>query len=210
MDGILLPSYLGLWLFALIQFILLLALARQVGRILLRVEPSAGAAVTNSGPQIGDVLSIATIQDAHDRSIPIIEGESATLLVFTTPGCSSCDGVYPALKALARPDDLRILVVSGTEGPANERIARDLQKERIPYIVAPSLPKMLGILSPPYAVLIDKERRVLTKGVVNHLLHLESLINARQHGVATANEFEALHQQMHHAHSIPIEPRPSA
>lgn len=202
MDVIVLPSYIALWLFSLFQCVLLLVLARQVGRILLRVEPSAGAAVTNDGPRIGDILSITSIQDIADRLIPIASATQDTLLIFTTPGCTSCKSVYPAVKALPSLPDLRVVVISGADSPDNDDIGKDLEGHGIPYIVAPTLPRLLNLTSPPYAIMIDTERRVITKGVVNHLLHLESLVNARRHGVATAEEFQARHIQLHHSHEL--------
>lgn len=50
---------------------------------------------------------------------------------------------------------------------------------RVPFALSPRAGIVYGVSSTPYALLIDAEGKLVQKGVVNHLEHLESLLEYR-------------------------------
>jgi methylamine dehydrogenase accessory protein MauD len=69
--------------------------------------------------------------------------------------------------------------VHGSEAENRSFIDRHNLKS-IPYIASESISRRYGVTSPPYAIILDPQRIVLGKGIVNHMDHLESLLNAAQ------------------------------
>ena len=144
-----------------------------------------GAAVTSDGPEIGDTIPLTHVEDSEGRPLALRGNDARdTLLVFVSPGCSSCKDVFPAVKTLARSEAkiMRFIVASVTEHHKNHELADELKKVGIPYVSSPDFAHSLNVMSPPYAVLIDSEGVVRTKGMTNHIVHLESLINAYRSG----------------------------
>lgn len=186
MEGIWLWSYLALWGVVLFQTLLLFALMRQVGLLHLRVRP-IGAMMGNSGPELGARAPEIVTHDFNSGR-PVTLGTSvgkSTLLVFISPGCPACGELMPGLVALQLHEQKTtdIILVSDImdERPNREFIER-YRLNKTKYILSSEITEEYRIGGSPYAVLIDAEGIVRTKGLVNHLEHLESLLNARDSG----------------------------
>jgi Methylamine utilisation protein MauE len=126
-----------------------LALAREVGMLRLRLGPDSALEIEHEGPPVGR-LSTAV---ARFRPGPRAE---LALAVFVSRGCRVCHGLEPAIDSLAREP---ILAVEVFEEEAEPELWREL---RIP--------------GSPYAVAFDFDGIVLAKGTFNNLAQLESVL----------------------------------
>jgi methylamine dehydrogenase accessory protein MauD len=180
MTGIWLASHIVLWILMILVIITMLALARQIGLLNRRIPP-AGAREGRPGPRVGDAAPPLDEVDLLGNRITISHDGSPTLLVFVSSGCKACEEIAPALRSLARSDGHSIqLVVASEDDPSV--LSKWATKNRIP----PGLPLIadftktaeFGSFPTPYAIAMDGRGIVRAKGVVNHLEHLESLINA--------------------------------
>jgi Methylamine utilisation protein MauE len=129
--------------------IAVLALAREVGMLRLRLGPSAALEIPGEGPPL-----MTPIPEVERFAI----GERAELGlgVFLSPSCPVCATLGPALRSLAT--DPTIAVAS-----FDERADADVWSA-------------LSIPGSPYAVAIDPDGTVLAKGTFNNLAQLESVI----------------------------------
>jgi methylamine dehydrogenase accessory protein MauD len=185
MDGIWLVSYFALWMVVTLLLLSILVLARQVGLINRRL-PAARARMENAGPKIGEQAPEVESVDLYGREVTLgSKRGKQTLLVFISAACASCDELAPAIRSISKSEreNLEVLLVSvgGDESANRSFVARHKLRE-IPYVVSQNLNLLYNVAAPPYAILIDEYRVVLAKGVVNHLEHLESLINAGESG----------------------------
>lgn len=180
MSEVLLISYFCLWAIVLMLVLCVLVLARQVGLLHRRLRPS-GALMANPGPAIGDKAPGFEGLDLKHRPVRIGgEQEKPTLVVFVSATCSSCEELAPALRSLWKSDRNALsIVMVGLMGSAeeNSRFVSRLRLEKIPFVTSRDLGLTYHVGPTPYGVLIDGAGVVRAKGVVNHLEHLESLIN---------------------------------
>jgi methylamine dehydrogenase accessory protein MauD len=181
MNGIWLMSYICLWLLMIAVIVVILALARQVGFLNLRLRPM-GARMVNAGPTIGDQVPDVSGPDLEGHIVRLGGRRSKQLLVICVSAtCSSCDILAPALRSLYRRERERLdFLIIGLMGDVetNRAFANRLNLNGIPFVVSREIGVRYGILSPPYGLLIDQDGVLRAKGIVNHLEHLESLINA--------------------------------
>lgn len=187
MNQLLLVSYVAVWLLVLLLCLAVLVLARQIGLIQRRVGPLP-ARTEASGPSLGD--RVEPLEAAGLDGRPVMVGgrrERATLLVFLSARCGACKDLAPAMRSLWKSErawlDLLAVLLGGDEA-ANREFVSQRALEKIPAVNG-DLGERLGVRHPPYAVLIDRDGTVRAKGVVNHLEHLESLLNTLEAGHST-------------------------
>ena len=126
-----------------------LALAREVGMLRLRLGPSAALEIPGEGPPLGERLS------ADDR-LPVTDRCELALGVFISASCPVCATLGPALRTL--------------EGDPTIALAE--------YDEAADAATWASLRIPgsPYAVATDRDGLVLAKGTFNNLAQLESVI----------------------------------
>lgn len=189
MDGLWLASYIALWLFVVLQTLTILGLARQIGILHVRIGPT-GARMMNPGPQIGDVAPIIMMDDALGKAVTLGTVRSKlTLIVFISLTCSTCKDILPGLKSLQRNEKNTLEIILVTSESTIEA-AQDFVKEydlskTIPFVVSADLNITYKIGTVPYAVLVDRQGVVRSKGLVNNIAHVESLLNAEEKGFPT-------------------------
>jgi methylamine dehydrogenase accessory protein MauD len=192
MEWLAVASQIGLWVLVLLQALITVVLARQIGLLHVRLGP-APARMLPRGPVIGEPLAQihgATL-DGRATTLGAPSGEDA-LLVFVTPTCPACKTLIPGLRTMAAAERKRIdvTVVSVSADPAgNKQYADQLRSSHIAFVVAPEAAAAYRATPVPQAVLTDGEGVVRAKGVVNHLEHLESLLLARETGYSTWGEY---------------------
>jgi hypothetical protein len=126
-----------------------LALAREVGMLRLRLGSQGALEIAGEGPEIG---SRATeLADRIGRN-----GADYGLAVFTSGGCHICQSLAPAIENVAL--DPRVAVASFDE------------------VAEANLWRSLGIPGSPFALALDREGTVLAKGTFNNLAQLESVL----------------------------------
>ncbi len=198
MTGVWFISYLVLWLMVIALLIVVITLARQIGLLHRRLRPH-GARMTNAGPEIGEQAPELKGVTLQGRNIALEScRDKQTLLVFVSPTCTSCAELAPALRSIWKSErtTLQVFLVSlsGDEKANREFIARH-KLVNIPCIVSRSLGLQYNVTSSPYGVLIDNQGVVRAKGIVNHLEHLESLLNAANMEHASWEDLLRAHQQ---------------
>ena len=161
-----LASYAALWLIVLLNAVLLIATLRSLGLLLMRF-PAAGALVlSDQGPSIGETIELAQISatDAPGRYV----------VVFLSPGCALCRKVAPSLNALSR-EATPVILIKGDEEQARPLMQLLGDAAQFAQLNSDAFTQ-LGIDVTPFALVIDRTRRVLAKGLVNSIEQLESLL----------------------------------
>ena len=173
--------------------LMVLALAREIGRIQVRLGP-IGARATESGPTAGTAAPvIAGLTDhrgrAHTIGGPRSDGRS-TLLMFTSPTCVVCKSLLPSLRTLARTErNLDIVLVSDGEPHEHEEfLATSTLGPDLSYVISAETGIRYRAGVTPYGVLLDAAGVVRSKGLCNHEHQVESLLNAADLGVATLSD----------------------
>jgi methylamine dehydrogenase accessory protein MauD len=186
-------SQIALWVLLLIMAGLQFALLRQVGVIHERIAPM-GALTLDKGPKEGDLSPVFDLLGL-DQSRIRIGGKNprgkSSLIFFLSPSCPVCKKMLPILKSAARAESsrLEILLASDGEPPEHERFVAAQSLEGFPYILSQELGMTYRIGKLPYAVLIDETGVIRAKGLINTREHLESLIQAKEMGIASIQQF---------------------
>lgn len=193
----LLISQVALWVLLLIVAALQFALLRQVGVIHERIAPM-GALTLDKGPKEGESAPVFDLLDLKKRRVKL-GGESAagksTLIFFLSPTCPVCKKMLPILKSSARSEARRLEIILASDGdaPEHERFVAAQNLTDFPYVLSQELGMTYRVGKLPYAVLIDEAGVIRAKGLINTREHLESLIQAKEMGVASIQEY--LHKQ---------------
>lgn len=130
-----------------------LALAREVGMLRLRLGPEGALEIAEEGPPLGSTTALI------GRFDPEPEARLA-LAVFVAESCHVCRALEPSIEVLA--GDPLVAVESFEEG----RDADAWDELRVP--------------GSPFAVALDREGLVLAKGTFNNLAQLESVLAAAE------------------------------
>jgi methylamine dehydrogenase accessory protein MauD len=167
-----------LWLLVLALCVLVVALARQIGTLHLRLAARGALEIDEEGPPLGEAPEPAEAEDLRGGRHVVGGPGRPSLLLFVSPSCSICADVIPGLPAAARAfgQPLRPLVV--TDARADHALAAfpDGTAERAPVIADRSLPVGYRVPGTPYAVVLDGLGVVRAKGTVNDLEQLEGLV----------------------------------
>jgi methylamine dehydrogenase accessory protein MauD len=188
----LLISQIVLWVLMLVIVGVQLAVLRQVGVLHERIAP-LGALTIDKGPKEGERAPLFDLVDLRGRRVRIgspDEGRS-TLLFFLSPTCPVCKKMLPILRSLAHAEQkwLQIALASDGERDEHERFIAAQNIGDFPYVLSLELGMSYRIGKLPYAVLIDETGVVRAKGLINTREHLESLIEAKERGVASIQEY---------------------
>jgi hypothetical protein len=126
-----------------------LALAREVGMLRLRLGPAAALEIPDEGPALGS--RSALIERFHPG-----ERAELALAVFLSPNCHVCAGLEPAVESLGREPmlDVRTFEEDGD--------AEAWRQANVP--------------GSPYAVALALDGTVLAKGSFNNLAQLEGVL----------------------------------
>jgi len=187
-------SQLLLWAAVIVEALLIAALARQIGVLHERIAP-AGALSLPQSVKVGETatpLTLATV----DGAALVVGGRRdgrSQLLFFASPDCPVCKSLLPVVRSAARAEAGWLdIVIAGDGALAGYRqLARAHGLEDMPMVLSEALGRAFGVSKLPYAVLIDEAGRVASTGLVNSREHLESLFVAKEHGVASIQEFLA-------------------
>ena len=186
-------SQVVLWIVVVILAATVLALARQIGVLHERIAPM-GALTIDKGPKVGDAAPIFDLY-ALDQSPVTIGGPSpsglSTMLMFVSPTCPVCKKLLPIVRSIAASETrwLRVVFTSDGEEPAQQEFVGRHRLESFPMVLSSELGTTYRVGKLPYAVLIDEEGRIRAKGLVNTREHLESIIQAKQMGVASIQDY---------------------
>lgn len=176
MQGWWFASYLVLWILVITLCVVVVALARQIGTLHLRLGPRGALELDEEGPPLGEAVE-STNATALDGTGVVIGGPSrGQVLLFVSPGCRMCEEVLPSLPVVARHGDLEPYVISDADHH-DTAVAFNGKRLNAPVIAAPELAQAYGIPGTPYAVLLDHMGVVRAKGTVNNLEQMEGLLD---------------------------------
>ncbi|NOX50814.1 MAG: redoxin domain-containing protein, partial [Gammaproteobacteria bacterium] len=167
------------------------ALARQVGVLYERVAP-AGALMLNQQLNVGDAapnIAIETLA-GNKRATADVLGRSQ-LLFFLAPDCPICKTLLPILKSIQRAEkDVEILLLSDGDSQSEHReFVKAERLEQFDYAISEVVGRSYGVSKLPYGVLIDKQGKIASLGIVNSREHLESLFEAERMGIASIQDY---------------------
>ncbi|KQN04944.1 methylamine utilization protein MauD [Sphingobium sp. Leaf26] len=179
------------WVVLLALGVGLLAVARQVGVLHIRVAP-AGALATSGGPAVGD--AIVKIDARTIEGAPVTIGGHAhdtalRLLMFVSAQCPLCKNIIPMAKSFARDERVTLTFVGDDDVAAQRAMIAQHGLDGYAFVNGPDAGQAYGVAKLPFAVLLDAEGTILSKGLVNSREHLESLIVAHEMGIATVQDY---------------------
>src|SRR5712675_322660 len=171
----------------------LLALARQVGVLHVRLAP-AGALLTGKGPVVGEaapVLDVTTIDGAPLAIGKTLAKGRMQMLLFVSPHCPLCKDLIPIAKNFVRREKLDIVFVGDDALEEQRAMIARLDMAGLPFVNGPIVGRTFHVDRLPHAVLIGPTGTVLSKGLVNSREHLESLVTAHEMGVVSVQDYLA-------------------
>ena len=131
-----------------------LALAREVGMLRLRLGPEGALEIAEEGPALFSRTGLVAALRARSGGDPGAGG-------VRLRGCRVCDALEPSIRVARRAT----------------RWSRSRASRSRPR---PSVWRELGIPGSPFAVALDREGTVLAKGTFNNLAQLESVLAAAE------------------------------
>lgn len=154
MSGWWTAAFVGQWVLLVVLCVVVVALARQVGTLHLRLGPRGALEIDTEGPMLGEPLPPVDARAADGKPIVIGGPGSRRLVLFSSPTCIVCREVAPALPAAARAADLLAQIV------------HDEKVERV-----------FDVPGTPYLMVLDELGVVRGKGTVNNLEQVEGLVD---------------------------------
>ena len=142
-----------------------LALAREVGMLRLRLGPAAALEISHEGPEVGGTSGLIDRFRLEPRN-------ELALAVFTSVGCHVCRVLAPAVDSMRNEPALSVATF---EESADSEVW-----------------EALGIPGAPYAIAMDTSGTVLAKGTFNNLAHLESVVATAERRQTERIRLEAL------------------
>lgn len=164
-------SFVALWCVVIALGVLVVALAREVGALHLRLGPRGALEIDTEGPPLGAEVPLVRGVDLGGASAVLGGPGSTRVLLFASPTCSLCDDVLYAMSSLARADAEGLVV-----GDTPPDRMRDWRLLGIPVISSPEAFSAYAVPGTPYAVVLDEVGRVLAKGTPNDPGQLEGLL----------------------------------
>jgi methylamine dehydrogenase accessory protein MauD len=183
MEGWWAASYAVLWVLVVMLCVVVVALARQIGALHLRLGPRGALEVDDEGPPLGEAPAPVEAADLTGRRVKVGGSGEGQLVLFVSPGCGMCEQVIPGLDAVGRHSDLKPVVVSDSDGPPRA-------KTKAPIVSSPELARAYSIPGTPFAVVLDELGEVTAKGTVNNLEQLEGLVATAERRRAARREAE--------------------
>lgn len=179
------------WLVIIALVVALLALARQVGVLHMRVAP-AGALQTSGGPAVGGKAPAVPAQTLDGKDV-IVGGPAKNvplrLLMFVSATCPLCKGLIPAARSFAKDERVELTFVGDDDAQVQRGLIAAQGLESYRFINGPEVGQAFEVGKLPYAVLLDADGTILSKGLVNSREHLESLVVAHEMGIATVQDY---------------------
>ncbi|KHS46754.1 thioredoxin domain-containing protein [Novosphingobium subterraneum] len=179
------------WLVIIALVVALLALARQVGVLHMRVAP-AGALQTSGGPAVGGTAPAVPARTLDGKDVMVggpARNVPLRLLMFVSATCPLCKGLIPAARSFAKDERVELTFVGDDDAQVQRGLIAAQGLESYRFINGPEVGQAFEVGKLPYAVLLDADGTILSKGLVNSREHLESLVVAHEMGIATVQDY---------------------
>jgi methylamine dehydrogenase accessory protein MauD len=176
-------SYVVLWIVVVALAVLVLALARQIGTLHLRLGPRGALELDEEGPPLGEAPPAAELATVDGGRVTVGGPGEPQLVLFVSPTCPVCREVAPGLPVAARSGGMAARVVAdGDDGS----VARMYGSLGAPVAASSDLPQDYGVPGTPYAVVLDALGVVRAKGTVNNLEQMEGLVDTARRRLEAA------------------------
>jgi methylamine dehydrogenase accessory protein MauD len=188
---VLIVSQIFSWIVILGLGLALLALARQVGVLHVRLAP-AGALLSGKGPVVGEPSPVLDALTMEGASIAIGKPPGRglkQLLLFVSPHCPLCKELIPIARNFARTEKLDIVFVGDDDPDEQRAMIGRLEMGGVPFVNSSIVGRTFHVDRLPHAVLIGENGMLLSKGLVNSREHLESLVTAHEMGVVSVQDY---------------------
>jgi methylamine dehydrogenase accessory protein MauD len=172
--------------------VVVVALARQIGTLHLRLGPRGALEMDDEGPPLGEPVEPLELADVNDKPASIGGPGEAQLLLFVSPGCLVCEQVLPGVPAAAEVADLTAYVLTDLDRHETVR-AYDGKRMKARLVPALAAAQSYAIPGTPYVVILDELGVVRGKGTVNNLEQLEGLVDTaakRTHAARLEREIQ--------------------
>lgn len=156
------------WALLAVLAVVVVALARQIGVLHMRLGPLGALEIDEEGPQLGEAPPARTARDRDGAPLLIGGPGGRRLLAFVSPTCPICEQVLPSLPAAARASGLALQVVSDADLEAAYRVP--------------------GV---PFVVVFDELGVVRSKGTVNSLEQVDGLIDTAERRMMQTEDLRA-------------------
>ena len=176
MSGWWVASYVVLWSVVIALAVLVLALARQIGTLHLRLGPRGALELDEEGPPLGEAPEAANATTLGGDAVTVGGPGESQLLLFVSPTCPVCREVAPSLSVAARSGGMAARVVADADADATS-VSHVYAGLPVPVIVDADLARRYTIPGTPYAVVLDAAGVVRAKGTINNLEQLEGLVD---------------------------------
>jgi hypothetical protein len=158
-------AFVVLWVLVVVLCIVVVALARQVGTLHLRLGPRGALEIDDEGPPIGEPLPAVSAAAADGSPVTLGGAGRPRLVLFASETCVVCREVSPGIPAAAAAGRLDPVVV------------HDAEAERA-----------LDVPGTPFVVVLDEHGVVRAKGTVNNLEQVEGLVDTANRRITEDRE----------------------
>jgi methylamine dehydrogenase accessory protein MauD len=178
-------SYVVLWGLVITLCIVVVALARQIGTLHLRLGPRGALEMDDEGPPLREAPPAFDVTDTAGLPVTIGGPGRAQCLVFVSPGCRLCEEILPSVHVVAQAASMDPVVLADAD--AHEAASTyGSRKLRAPVIPAHEVAVAYSVPGTPYAVILDELGIVRAKGAINNLEQMEGLVDTARKRVAEA------------------------
>lgn len=154
MSGWWAAAFIAQWLLAIVLAAIVVALARQVGTLHLRLGPRGALEVDSEGPTLGEAPPAVPAVDDGGRRVLVGGPGPARLVLFSSPTCSICREVAPGVGVAASAAGLAPMIIHD-----------------------PDLERVYDVPGTPFLLVMDELGVVRAKGTVNNLEQVEGLVD---------------------------------
>ena len=142
------------WVLLVVLCVVVVALARQVGTLHLRLGPRGALEIDTEGPTLGEALPPVEATGADGTRLVVGGPGRRRLILFSSPTCIVCRDVAPAMPAAARNADL------------------------VPQVLHdPDAERTFEVPGTPFLLVLDELGIGRAKGTVNTLEQVEGLVD---------------------------------
>lgn len=154
MSGWWAAAFIAQWLLVIVLAAIVVALARQVGTLHLRLGPRGALEVDSEGPPLGEAPPAVPAVDEGNRRVLVGGPGPSRLVLFSSPTCSICRDVAPGVAAAASAAGLTSLILHD-----------------------PDVERVYDVPGTPFLLVMDELGVVRAKGTVNNLEQVEGLVD---------------------------------
>jgi hypothetical protein len=165
MSGWWVAAFMAQWVLLVVLSVVVVALARQVGTLHLRLGPRGALELDEEGPPLGEAVLPLPARAADGTELVVGGPGPRRMVVFTSPSCSVCRELAPAIPAAA------------SSARVTAQVLHDDEAERT-WLVPGT----------PFVVILDEIGVVRAKGTVNNLEQIEGLLDTAARRIEEGTE----------------------